>query len=202
MEKLIERAIRILKNGGIVAFPTDTIYGLGANAFDEDAVLRIYEAKVRPRNFALTLLLADTSQIKLVAENIPKMVWKLAEKFMPGALTIVLNKSMAVSNMITGDGNTVAVRIPNHPVPLALVKGLGAPITGTSANISGGNNPLTAEDVFKQLRYRVDMIIDGGRCPIGVSSTVLDLTTNPPKIIREGAISRDQIKSVCKCPIE
>jgi len=202
MEKLVERAIRILKNGGIVAFPTDTIYGLGANAFDEDAVLRIYEAKIRPRNFALTLLLADTSQIKLVAENIPKMAWKLAEKFMPGALTIVLNKSMAVSNMITGEGNTVAVRIPNHPVPIALVKGLGAPITGTSANISGGNNPLTAEDVFKQLRYRVDMIIDGGRCPIGVSSTVLDLTTNPPKIIREGAISRDQIESVCKCPIE
>jgi L-threonylcarbamoyladenylate synthase len=202
MEKLVERAIRILKNGGIVAFPTDTIYGLGANAFDEDAVLRIYEAKIRPRNFALTLLLADTSQIKLVAENIPKMAWKLAEKFMPGALTIVLNKSMAVSNMITGEGNTVAVRIPNHPVPIALVKGLGAPITGTSANISGGNNPLTAEDVFKQLRYRIDMIIDGGRCPIGVSSTVLDLTTNPPKIIREGAISRDQIESVCKCPID
>ncbi|MFA5374710.1 MAG: L-threonylcarbamoyladenylate synthase [Dehalococcoidia bacterium] len=201
MEKLIERAVRILKNGGIVAFPTDTIYGLGANAFDEDAVLRIYEAKIRPRNFALTLLLADTSQIKLVAEDIPKMAWKLAEKFMPGALTIVLNKSMAVSNMITGDGNTVAVRIPNHPVPIALVKGLGAPITGTSANISGGNNPLTAEDVFKQLRYRIDMIIDGGRCPIGVSSTVLDLTTNPPKIIREGAISRDQIESVCKCPV-
>jgi L-threonylcarbamoyladenylate synthase len=202
MEKLVERAIRILKNGGIVAFPTDTIYGLGANAFNEDAVLRIYEAKIRPRNFALTLLLADTSQIKLVAENIPKIAWKLAEKFMPGALTIVLNKSMAVSNMITGEGNTVAVRIPNHPVPIALVKGLGAPITGTSANISGGNNPLTAEDVFKQLRYRVDMIIDGGRCPIGVSSTVLDLTTDPPKIIREGAISRDQIESVCKCPID
>jgi L-threonylcarbamoyladenylate synthase len=202
MEKLVERAIRILKNGGIVAFPTDTIYGLGANAFNEDAVLRIYEAKIRPRNFALTLLLADTSQIKLVAENIPKIAWKLAEKFMPGALTIVLNKSMAVSNMITGEGNTVAVRIPNHPVPIALVKGLGAPITGTSANISGGNNPLTAEDVFKQLRYRIDMIIDGGRCPIGVSSTVLDLTTNPPKIIREGAISRDQIESVCKCTID
>lgn len=202
MEKLVERAIRILKDGGIVAFPTDTIYGLGANAFNEDAVLRVYEAKARPRNFALTLLLADASQIKLVAENIPKMAWKLAERFMPGALTIVLNKSMAVSNMITGEGSTVAVRIPNHPVPIALVKGLGAPITGTSANISGGNNPLTAEDVFKQLRYRVDMIIDGGRCPIGVSSTVLDLTTNPPKIIREGAISRDQLKSVCKCPIE
>jgi L-threonylcarbamoyladenylate synthase len=202
MEKLVERAIRILKNGGIVAFPTDTIYGLGANAFNEDAVLRIYEAKVRPRNFALTLLLADTSQIKLVAENVPKIAWKLAEKFMPGALTIVLNKSMAVSNMVTGEGNTIAVRIPNHPVPIALVKGLGAPITGTSANISGGNNPLTAEDVFKQLRYKIDMIIDGGRCPLGVASTVLDLTTNPPKIIREGAISRDQIESVCKCPIE
>jgi len=202
MEKLVERAIRILKNGGIVAFPTDTVYGLGANAFNEDAVLRVYEAKARPRNFALTLLLADTSQIKLVAENIPTMAWKLAERFMPGALTIVLNKSMAVTNMITGEGNTVAIRIPNHPVPIALIKGLGAPITGTSANISGEPSPITAEDVYKQLRRKVDLIIDGGKCPIGISSTVLDLTTNPPKIIREGSITRDQIMSICKCPID
>jgi len=202
MEKLVERAIHILKNGGIVAFPTDTVYGLGANAFNEDAVLKVYEAKARPREFALTLLLADISQIKVVAEDIPKTAWKLAERFMPGALTIVLNKSIAVSNMITGEGNTVAVRVPNHPVPIALVKGLGAPITGTSANRSGEPSPITAEDVYKQLRRKVDLIIDGGKCPIGISSTVLDLTTSPPKIIREGTITREQMMSVCKCSID
>lgn len=202
MEKLVERAVKILKNGGIVAFPTDTVYGLGANAFNEDAVLKVYIAKARPREFALTLLLADISQIKLVAENVPKMAWKLAERFMPGALTIVLEKSLAVSNMITGDGNTVAVRVPNHPVPVAIVKGLGAPITGTSANRSGCPSPVTAEDVYKQLRNKVDMIIDGGKCPLGVSSTVLDVTVNPPKIIRYGTITREQIISVCKCRVE
>ena len=202
MEKVIERAVKILKNGGIVAFPTDTVYGLGANAFDEDAVLRVYEAKARPREFALTLLLADISQIKIVAENVPKVAWKLAERFMPGALTIVLHKSMAVSNMITGDGDTVAVRVPDHPIPVAIVRGLGAPITGTSANRSGSPSPVTAEEVYKQLRNKVDLIVDGGKCPIGVSSTVLDLTVNPPKVIRYGTITREQIISVCKCRVE
>ena len=202
MEKLVERAVKILKNGGIVAFPTDTVYGLGANAFDEDAVLRVYEAKARPREFALTLLLADISQIKIVAENVPKITWKLAERFMPGALTIVLQKSLAVSNMITGDGNTVAVRVPDHPIPVAIVRGLGAPITGTSANRSGSPNPVTAEEVYKQLRNKVDLIVDGGKCPLGVSSTVLDLTTNPPKVIRYGTITREEIINVCKCRVE
>ncbi|MFA5054825.1 MAG: L-threonylcarbamoyladenylate synthase [Dehalococcoidia bacterium] len=202
MEKLVERAVKILKNGGIVAFPTDTVYGLGANAFNEDAVLRVYEAKARPREFALTLLLADISQIKIVAENVPKIAWKLAERFMPGALTIVLQKSMAVSNMITGDGDTVAVRVPDHPVPVAIVRGLGAPITGTSANRSGSPSPVTAEEVYKQLRNKVDLIVDGGKCPLGVSSTVIDLTIDPPKIIRYGTITREQIINVCKCRIE
>jgi len=202
MEKQVERAVKILKNGGIVAFPTDTVYGLGANAFNEDAVLKVYIAKARPREFALTLLLADISQIKLVADDVPKIAWKLAERFMPGALTIVLRKSMAVSNMITGDGDTVAVRVPDHPVPVAIVKGLGAPITGTSANRSGCPSPVTAEDVYKQLRNKVNMIIDGGKCPLGVSSTVVDLTVNPPKVIRYGTITREQIISVCKCRIE
>lgn len=202
MEKLVERAVKILKNGGIVAFPTDTVYGLGANAFNEDAVLRVYEAKARPREFALTLLLADISQIKIVAENVPKIAWKLAERFMPGALTIVLQKSMAVSNMITGDGDTVAVRVPDHPVPVAIVRGLGAPITGTSANRSGSPSPVTAEEVYKQLRNKVDLIVDGGKCPLGISSTVIDLTIDPPKIIRYGTITREQIINVCKCRIE
>jgi len=201
MEQRVQRAISILKKGGTVAFPTDTVYGLGANAFDEDAVLKVYIAKQRPRNFALTLLLADTSQIKLVAQDVPKVAWRLIERFMPGGLTLVLNKSLAVSNMITGDGDTVAVRIPDHPVPIALVRGLGAPITGTSANISGEPSPLNAAEVYKQLRRKVDMIIDGGQCPGGVASTVLDITTDPPTLIREGAIKAEDLRQVCRCRI-
>ncbi len=201
MERQIARAVRILKKGGVVAFPTDTLYGLGANAFDEDAVLKIFEIKSRPRNLALTLLLADIAQIKTVSDDIPKLAWELAERYMPGALTIVVKKSTAVSDMISGGRDTVAVRVPNHHVPLALISGLGAPITGTSANLSGAADPATAEEVQKQLGSRVDMIIDGGRCPIGVSSTILDLTTDPPTILREGAIKRDELARVCKCQV-
>ena len=201
MERQIARAVRILKKGGVVAFPTDTLYGLGANAFDEDAVLKIYEIKSRPRNLALTLLLADIAQIKVVGDDIPKLAWELAERYMPGALTIVVKKSKAVPYAISGGRDTVAVRVPNHPIPIALISGLGAPITGTSANLGGAPDPATAEEVHKQLGSRVDMIIDGGRCPIGVSSTILDLTTDPPTILREGAIKRDELTRMCKCRI-
>jgi L-threonylcarbamoyladenylate synthase len=201
MERQIARAVRILKKGGVVAFPTDTLYGLGANAFDEDAVLKIFEIKSRPRDLALTLLLADIAQIEVVGDDIPKLAWELAERYMPGALTIVVKKSAAVSDIISGNRDTVAVRVPNHPIPIALINGLGAPLTGTSANLSGAPDPATAEQVHKQLGSRVDMIIDDGRCPIGVSSTILDLTTDPPTILREGAISRDELTRVCKCKV-
>jgi L-threonylcarbamoyladenylate synthase len=201
MERQIARAVRILKKGGVVAFPTDTLYGLGANAFDENAVLKIYEIKSRPRDLALTLLLADIAQMKVVGDDIPNMAWELAERYMPGALTIVIKKSAAVSDIISGNRDTVAVRVPNHPIPIALISSLGAPITGTSANLSGAPDPATAEQVHKQLGSRVDMIIDGGRCPVGVSSTILDLTTDPPTILREGAITRDELTRVCKCRI-
>ena len=201
MERQIARAVRILKKGGVVAFPTDTLYGLGANAFDEKAVLKIFTIKSRPRDLALTLLLADISQIEVVGEDIPKLAWELAERYMPGALTIVIKKSAAVSDIISGNRNTVAVRVPNHPIPIALINGLGAPLTGTSANLSGAPDPATAEEVHKQLGSSVDMIIDDGRCPIGVSSTILDLTTDPPTILREGAIKRDELTRVCKCKV-
>ncbi len=201
MERQIARAVRILKKGGVVAFPTDTLYGLGANAFDKDAVLKIFKIKSRPRDLALTLLLADIAQIEVVGDDIPKLAWELAERYMPGALTIVVKKSAAVSDIISGGRDTVAVRVPNHHVPIALISGLGVPITGTSANLSGAPDPVTAEQVHKQLGSRVDMIIDDGRCPIGVSSTILDLTTDPPTILREGAISRDELTRVCKCKV-
>ena len=198
MEQQIEQAIEILKKGGIVAFPTDTVYGLGASALDEEAVARVYEAKGRPRHLALPLLLADISQIAAVARPVPEIAWRLAQRFLPGGLTLVLHKASSVSTVVSGGGEKIAVRVPNHPVPLALIEGLGAPITGTSANLTGSPSPDTAEEVHQQMGDRVNLVIDGGRCPGGMDSTVLDLTGETPRILREGAISREEIERVCQ----
>ena len=185
MERKIHQAIETLKNGGIVAFPTDTVYGLGANASSHDAILRIYEAKRRPRRLALPLLLADVSQIPSVARDMPEIAWLLAKHFLPGGLTLVLYKSPSVSSLITGESEKIAVRVPAHPIPIALLEGLDAPITGTSANLTGRPSPLTTQEVHNQLGDRVDLIIDG-ECPGGVVSTVIDITTDPIRILREG----------------
>jgi len=192
----VEQAIDILKKGGIVAFPTDTVYGLGASCLDDSAVSKVYEAKKRPYHLALPLLLSHISQIESTAQSVPEICWRLAQHFLPGALTLVLNKAPWVSSMLTGGEDKVALRVPNHPVPIALIQGLGAPITGTSANITGSLSLLTAEEVREQMGDRVDLVIDG-RCPGGVDSTVLDLTGEAPTILREGAISRDEIERVC-----
>lgn len=197
MDDHIEQAIDILKRGGIVAFPTDTVYGLGANAHDEGAVLRVYEAKGKPRNLPLPLLLGDVSQIAAVARDVPEIAWRLVQQFLPGALTLVLYRSPSVSSVITGGGEKVAVRMPDHPIPIALIEGLRAPITGTSANLTGSPSPITAQEVHYQMGDRVDLIIDGGRCPGGIASTVLDLTGEAPSILREGAISREEIERAC-----
>jgi L-threonylcarbamoyladenylate synthase len=146
----------------------------------------------------LPLLLADKSQIGEVAYQVPPIAWLLADKFLPGALTIVLYKSKSVPDIVTGGGRTVAVRIPAHPVPIALIQGLGAPIAGTSANLSGKPSALTAAEVYAQLGNKVDLVIDGGRCPGGRESTIVDLTGETPLILREGAISREELKQVCQ----
>jgi L-threonylcarbamoyladenylate synthase len=192
----VKQAISILKQGGIVAFPTDTVYGLGACISIPQAVERVYQVKGRPRSMALPLLLADKSQIAQVAEPVPPIAWLLADKFLPGALTMVLPRAKSVPDIVTGGGKTVAVRIPAHPVPVALVRGLGAPIVGTSANLSGKPSSLTAEEVYAQLGDRVDLIIDGGRCPSGKESTIIDLTRQTPMVLREGVISKEELKQV------
>ena len=194
----IELGISILKQGGIVAFPTDTVYGLGAGAYLYQAVERIYQVKERPRNMPLPLLLADISQISGITEYVPPIAWHLAHKFLPGALTIVLHKSNSAPDIITGGGITVAVRIPAHPIPVALVEGLGMPVVGTSANLSGKPSTLTADEVFSQFGNKIDLIIDGGRCPGGIESTIVDVTGETPVILREGAISREELRQVYK----
>jgi L-threonylcarbamoyladenylate synthase len=196
IQQQIKQGISVLKRGGVVAFPTDTVYGLGACAGDEQAVERVYELKKRPRDMALPLLLADTSQISEVAENVSPIAWLLIRRFLPGALTLVLPKSAALPDIITAGGGTVAVRIPAHPVPVALAEGLGTPIVGTSANLSGKPSALTADDVYSQFGDKIDLVIDGGRCPGGKESTIVDATGDSPVILREGAIAREELEQV------
>ena len=191
-----ERGISILRQGGLVAFPTDTVYGLGAGANNQQAVVRVYQVKERPKDMALPLLLAHTSQINEVAYPVPPIAWLLADKFLPGALTIVLYKSNSVLDIVTGGGSTVAVRIPAHPVPVALAEDLG-PIVGTSANLSGKPSALTADEVCSQFGDRIDLVIDGGRCPGGRESTIVDVTGEVPVVLREGAIPREELEQVC-----
>ena len=193
----VERGISVLKQGGLVAFPTDTVYGLGACADNEQAVAKVYRVKERPMSLALPLLLADSAQIKEVADSVPAIAWRLIEKFLPGPLTIVLYKAESVLDAVTGGGDTVAVRIPAHPVPVALAERVG-PIVGTSANLTGKPSPLTAGEVRSQLGDKLDLIIDGGWCPGGRESTVVDVTGDVPVILREGPISREALKEVCE----
>ncbi len=184
----IEQAARVLREGGLVAFPTDTVYGLGAHAFLPEAVEKIFVVKGRAAEKALPILLGDKQDLPLVAERFPPTLEKLAEKFWPGGLTIVLQKSPNVPDVVTGGGQTIAVRIPNHPVALALIRATGAPLATTSANRSGRVSPKTAEEVRAELGGLIDVILDGGRVPGGVESTVLDLTRDVPLVLRKGAV--------------
>ena len=197
IQQQVEQAITILKRGGIVACPTDTVYGMGAAINIERAVERVYQIKGRPHSRALPILLADKSEIAKVAKSVLPLAWRLAEKFLPGALTIVLPKADSVSDIVTGGLKTIAIRIADHPIPIAIVRGLGVAIVGTSANLSGQPSALTAEEVRIQLGDRVDMIIDGGRCPGGRESTIIDLTGEIPRILRQGPISSEELKKVC-----
>ena len=198
IQKQVEMGISILRQGGLVVFPTDTVYGLGAGINMPQAVERVYRVKERPSNMALPLLLADISQISEVAESVLPIAWLLAKEFLPGALTMVLPKSRLVPDTITAGGKTVAIRIPAHPVPVALVRGLGTPIVGTSANLSGKPSALTADEAYSQFGDKVDLVIDGGKCPGGRESTIIDVTGEVPKILREGAIPEKKLRQVCE----
>ncbi len=197
VQQQVERGISVLRQGGLVAFPTDTVYGLGAGANIIQAVARIYQVKQRPRDMALPLLLADIAQISEVAEPVPSVARLLARNFLPGALTLVFHKRKSVPDIVTAGGMTVAIRIPAHPVPVALARGLGMPIVGTSANPSGKPSALTADEVRGQFGDKVDLVIDGGRCLGGRESTIVDVTGEVPVVLREGAISGEELRQVC-----
>ncbi|UCG53867.1 MAG: threonylcarbamoyl-AMP synthase [Dehalococcoidia bacterium] len=198
IKKQIVTAIDILRDGGLVAFPTDTVYGLGACFDNIPAVKRIYKVKQRSFNMGLPLLMANEQQIGDVVEYIPDVASLLIKRFLPGGLTLVLKKGASVLDTISGGNNTVAVRIPAHPVAIALIRGVGKPIVGTSANVSGKPSVTTAAEVHLQIGEEIDFIIYGGICPGGRESTIVDVTRDIPILLREGIVSRAELEHVCR----
>jgi L-threonylcarbamoyladenylate synthase len=193
---VLDRAVEALQRGEVIAFPTDTVYGVGGHAFLPKAVARLYAVKERPPGQAIPLLLPDAAAMHDVCTDIPALAWDLASRFWPGGLSLVLRRSPAVPDAVTGGGATVAVRVPDHALVRTLCRRVGAPLAATSANLHGGPSPLTAGDVEAALRGRVPLILDGGPCPGGVASTVLDLTSSPPVILRAGPITAKELAAV------
>ncbi len=192
----IRRAGEILRRGGLVAFPTETVYGLGADALDEKASAKIYQAKGRPSDNPLIVHIADWDAIGKIAVDIPAEAKLLADAFWPGPLTMILKKSDAVPLATTGGLDTVAVRLPGHEVARALIRAGGGYVAAPSANTSGRPSPTTAEHVAQDMDGVIDMIIDGGDVEIGLESTIIDLTDGTPTILRPGYISREMLGRV------
>ena len=192
----INEAVQILKQGGIIAYPTDTVYSVGTNALDQKAVDRVFKVKGRSYSKPLPVLIAHEDQLPTVVRSISGMAKFLMQSFWPGALTMVLLKSDLLPSNVTAGADTVGIRMPNHIVPLTIIEMLGLPIIGTSANISGKRSTLTAEEARTQLGGCVDLVVDGGKCPVGIESTIVDLTVDMPKILRKGAIPEGKIYQV------
>ncbi len=193
---LIKQAAQTLQQGGLVAFPTETVYGLGANALDEAAVLKIFSAKGRPSADPLIIHLSSVEQLPRVCASVPEVVHTLADAFWPGPLTLILPRLSKVPYAVSAGLETVAVRIPAHPVAQALLKAADLPIAAPSANRFGYTSPTSAEHVLQDLNGRIDLIVDGGSSNIGLESTVLDISTQPARILRPGGITRETLEEI------
>ena len=191
-----QKAADIIKNGGVVAIPTETVYGLAANTFDEDAVKKIFLAKGRPSDNPLIAHISDLKSIHELVSSFPEAAQKLANKFWPGPLTMILPKKPGVPYCVTAGMESVAVRFPSHPIAREIIKKSGVPLVAPSANISGKPSPTAFEHVVHDLDGKVDAIVDGGNCSVGVESTVISFLSSIPKILRPGFITADDIKSV------
>lgn len=189
----IEHAVELLQRGQVVAFPTDTVYGLGAHACLSQAVTRLYAVKKRPHDLPIPVLLSDAGAMETVCIDIPALAWRLAERFWPGGLSLVLGRSQVIPDAVTSGGPTVAVRVPDHASVRELCRRLGAPLAATSANRHGRPAPVTAGEVQASLGASVPLILDGGPCQGGMASTVLDLTVSPPAILRPGPVTADAL---------
>ena len=195
-QELIDLAASIIRDGGLVAFPTETVYGLGADAMNESAVRKLFEAKGRPADNPLIVHVCSSEMLDLVAGGINERDHQLIRGFWPGPLTLVLKRKPEVAASVSAGLPSVAVRMPENKIALALIRSAGIPIAAPSANASGRPSPTSAAHVLEDLDGRIDLILDGGATSIGIESTVLDVTTDPPMILRPGAITREMLTEV------
>lgn len=196
----VEEAAAVLRGGGLIIYPTDTVYGLGALAEDDEAVRRLFRAKGRAPDKPLPLLLADPDQVERVAAEVPAAAQILMARFWPGALTIVLPRSPRFHSLALAASDTVGVRVPDAPLVREVIRRAGGPITGTSANRSGLSSPLTLAEAIHQIGDAADLAIDDGRCQRGMESTVVDITEDL-RIVREGAVSRAEVETALGRPV-
>ncbi|MCR5154195.1 MAG: threonylcarbamoyl-AMP synthase, partial [Lachnospiraceae bacterium] len=194
----LEEACKLLKEGGLVAFPTETVYGLGGDGLDANASAKIYAAKGRPSDNPLIVHIADIDALKVLAVDIPELAYKLADRFWPGPMTMILKKSDVVPFATTGGLSTVAIRMPSDEIAASLIRQSGVYIAAPSANISGRPSPTTADHVIEDLSGRIDMIIDGGSCDIGLESSIIDLSGEKPMILRPGYITKEDFEAVVR----
>ena len=192
--KLLKKAAEVLKNGGLCAIPTETVYGLGGDALNKEASKKIYEAKGRPSDNPLIVHISDLQELNSLVSSIPECAYKLMDNFWPGPLTIIFPKSDIVPYETTGGLDTVAIRFPSNPIAQRIISLSGVPVAAPSANTSGKPSPTKAKHVFEDLNGKIDVIVDGGECNIGVESTVLDLTSDTPYILRPGGITLEQLR--------
>lgn len=191
----VKQAASVLRYGGIVAYPTDTVYGLGADIYNDDAVKKLFTVKNRPMGLPLPVLIADITQLDALVSGQNAFSRALMCRFWPGRLTIIFRKSPGLKSLILSGGNTIGVRIPDHPTALMMIREFGGPVAGTSANLHTGKLTMTPDEVRDQLGNSVDFIVEADPIPGGRESTIVDVTSTPPRIIRHGAVSEDDIWS-------
>ena len=192
----IQEAAAIIKHGGLLGIPTETVYGLGANALDETAVLHIFQAKGRPQDNPLILHVPDVSWLEKYCHDVPAAAYALAEKFWPGPLTMILPRRDIVPLRTTGGLDTVGVRCPDHPMTLDIIRAAGVPVAAPSGNLSGRPSPTTAEHMWEDMNGRINGIVDGGACTVGVESSIIDLTVTPPRLLRAGGLPLEALEEV------
>ena len=190
------RAARILRSGGLVGIPTETVYGLGANGLDPLAVRSIFQAKGRPQDNPLILHIPDPSWLELYCRDIPEAAWRLARRFWPGPLTMVLRRDPAVPDEVTAGLNTVGMRCPAHELCRAVIEAAGVPIAAPSGNTSGKPSPTSVADMLEDMNGKIDAILDGGSCQVGVESTIIDMTAATPRLLRPGGVPLEELRAV------
>lgn len=198
MAKEIEKAAELIKKGKIVIFPTETVYGIGVNGLDSNAVKKLYEIKKRPLNKPISLLVSDMEMVEQIARDITDVEYQIMKTFFPGPLTIILKKKEIVPDIVTSGSDTVGIRMPSEKIAIEIVKQAGVPIATPSANISGKPSGTNIKSIMQDFEGKVDFFIDGGESKLGIGSTIVQVINGEPKILREGSITLEQINKVIK----